>query len=102
MIGPARKWKERQKQLAERKPRARIDRCEVAQDEKGRYMVVVEGFGLVPAVSPPQITVGGVPLEEIRYEKGGRRLSGVLREPPRDGRVVVDLGYAQATGEAER
>ena len=86
--------------MAGRAPRVRIDRCQVIEGEKGYYDVVIEGFGLRPAITPPRIVVGGVPLEGVRFEEGGRRATGVLREQPRDYQVTVDLGYARAEGEA--
>ena len=100
MIGPARKWRERQKLLASRKPQVRVDRCVVTEVEKGNYDVVIEGFGLRPAITPPHITVGGVPLEQAKFEQGGRRVTAVLRNRPKDDQFIVDLGYARAEGHA--
>jgi hypothetical protein len=100
MIGPARKWDERRKLLASRKPQVRVDRCVVTENEKGYRDVVIEGFGLLPAVTPPLITVGGVTVELARFEQGGRRVTGIVRVRPSDGRVIVDLGYARAEGYA--
>jgi hypothetical protein len=99
VIGPARKWEERRQQLAARKPHVRVDRCVLTDGEKGTYQVTIEGFGLLPAITPPRITVGGVPLEQVRVEHGGRRLTGVLSTQPRGTEVIVDLGYARADGE---
>jgi hypothetical protein len=101
MTGPARKWEERQKLLASREPRVRVDRCVVKEGKKRSYDVVIEGFGLLPAITPPHITVGGVALEQARFEQGGRRVTGVLRDPPKDDQVIVDLGYARAEGHME-
>jgi hypothetical protein len=100
MTGPARKWEERRKLLASRKPRVRVDRCVVTEREKGHYDVMIEGFGLLPAITPPRIAVGGVLLEQAMFEKGGRRVTGVLRDRPKNDQVIVDLGYAHAEGYA--
>jgi hypothetical protein len=98
MIGIARKWLDRQKALAARAPRVRIDAVTMAAADKGEYGVVIEGFGLRPAVTPPTITIGGVRVEELKFEAGGRRATGVLRSPPSGDDVLVDLGHARATG----
>lgn len=98
MIGPARKWEERRKLLASRKPQVRVDRCIVVESEKGYRDVVIEGFGLLPAISPPHVTVGGAALEFAKFEQGGRRVTGIVRDRPKDDQVIVDLGYARAEG----
>ncbi len=98
MIGLARKWHERLKLLASCQPQVRIDRAAVTQVQKGQYDVVIEGFGLRPAITPPAITVGGAPVEQLKFESGGCRVTGVLRTRPVDDRIIVDLGYARATG----
>ena len=101
MINRARKWQERQKLLAARAPRVRVDRCTVTERGDGyHYEVVIEGFGLRPAISPPLVTVGGVTLERPRFEPGGRRVTGQLPGRPRDGYVVIDLRYARWEGRA--
>lgn len=102
MIGPARKWIERRDLLAARRPQVRVDRWVIAEGEEGYYDVVIEGVGLLPAITPPHITVGGVTLENATFEQGGRRVTGVLRELPKAERVVVDLGYMRTEGYAEK
>jgi len=99
--GPAKKWEERRQLLASRKPRVRVDRCRMERAAAGGYHVVIEGFGLQPAFSPPQIAVGGVPLEGATFATDGRRVTGILRESPEGRQVVVDLGYAIAEGTAD-
>lgn len=101
MTDSAREWKKRQELLAERKPQVRVDRSMVSEGEKGYYDVVIEGVGLLPAITPPHIVVGGVTLEQAKYERGGRQVTGVLRAPPEDDKVVVDLGYVSAEGRLE-
>jgi hypothetical protein len=100
MIGLARKWKELRELLAAYQPQVRIDRAAVTQAQNGQYDVVIEGFGLRPSVTPPAITVGGAPVEQLKFESGGRRVTGVLRARPVDDHVIVDLGYARAIGRA--
>lgn len=94
MIGPASRWVERNKLAAERRPRVRVDRCVVTKSVEGSFEVTIDGFALMPAIVPPMVTVGGVPLERMEFELGGRRITGVLPEEPESRRVVVDLGYA--------
>jgi hypothetical protein len=101
MIGLARKWEERRKLLASRKSQVRVDRCVVTQGEKGYRDVVIEGFGLLPAATPPHITVGGVTLELAKFELGGRRVTGVVRDRPKNDEVIVELGYARFEGSAK-
>ena len=98
MTGPARKWEERRKLLASRKPHVRVDRCVVTASDKGDFEVVIEGFGLLPAITPPRITLGGKTLQRTKFELGGRRVTGIVRERPVNNRLVVDLGYARAEG----
>ena len=98
MMGPAREWEERRQRVAARRPRVRVDRCLVRAGAEGTFEVVIEGFGLVPAFSPPHITIGGVLLERMRVEQGGRRLTGTLAARPRGTAVEVDLGYIRTVG----
>lgn len=97
-MGPAREWEERRQRVAARRPQARVDRCVVRAGAEGTFDVVIDGFGLVPAISPPHITIGGVLLERPRVEQGGRRLTGMLTERPRSTEVEVDLGYVRTAG----
>lgn len=98
MIGPARRWRERHRVLQSRRPMTRLDRCVATEEAAGVYRVVIDGFALMPAVVPPRIVVGGVPLEDVHFEVGARRITGVLRDRPRDEHVLLDLGYARAEG----
>ena len=100
MTGPARKWEVRRRLLASRGPTVRLDRAVVRTGRNGTYEVTIEGFGLRPAISPPHITVGDVPLEEASFSKDGRTVTGVLRDRPKNQHVAVDLGYAVAQGDA--
>jgi hypothetical protein len=102
MTRRARKWEERRKLAASRTPQVRIDRAIVKKGGEGQYgfEVAIEGFGLLPAVSPPQVTVGGVLVAQPKFATDGRSVAGVLRERPENPQVVVDLGYARAEGTA--
>jgi hypothetical protein len=64
----------------------------------GRYDVVIEGFGLTPAVSPPWVAVGGLRLEHASFARDGRRITGTLRDRPANHAVIVDLVFARAEG----
>ena len=101
MLRPARRWQERRELVSARQPVARIDDCVVTPDDTDGYVAFIEGSGLQPGIVPPSITVGGEPLHDAVFEPGGRRVSGTLRERPRQPRVVIDLGYARAEGTVE-
>lgn len=78
-------------------PIVRIDRCVVEPGAKGTYRVVIEGFNLHGSISPPRVTVGGVPLVNIQFQADGQKLTGTLAAKPRSKKVVVDYGFARAT-----
>jgi hypothetical protein len=102
MTRRARNWEERRKLAASRRPHVRIDRAIVRKGGKGQYgfELVIEGFGLLPAISPPQVTVGGILVAQPTFATDGRSVTGALRERPANPQVVVDLGYARAEGTA--
>ena len=92
-------WKETQKKIAARAPMVRLDRCHVkpASNKKRRsYDATIEGYNLHQAISPPRVTVGGVMLEDIRFQDDGTAIRGTLSKRPRDHTVVVDYGFARA------
>jgi len=90
-------WQERQRRLAEAKPRVRLDGLHVESLGPARgYAAVIEGFNLHMAIAPPRVTVGGVLLERMQFQRDGRVIRGVLPRKPRGGRVVVDYGFARA------
>jgi hypothetical protein len=97
-----RNWEERRRLAASRKPQVRIDRAIVKESAQEQYVfeVVIEGFGLLPALVPPEVTVGGVLVQPPTFAANGRSVVGVLRERPPNLHVVVDLGYARAEGTA--
>jgi hypothetical protein len=39
-------------------------------------------------------------MEQAKFEQGGRRVTAVLRNRPKDDQIIVDLGYARAKGHA--
>ena len=86
--------------LESRKPKVRVDAVVVRRRTKGEFDVVIQGSGFLPAAIPPEVTVGGVPLEEIEFAADGRTLTGVLRSEPKNQLVAVDLGYASAEADA--
>ncbi|WP_427017621.1 hypothetical protein ACQCSX_03105 [Pseudarthrobacter sp. P1] len=77
----------------------RVDRATVsASSTRGVYDVAITGVNLHMAVVPPRILVGGVPLQQLSFEPGGGRITGVLKHRPEGGSVSVDYGFA--SGEA--
>lgn len=90
-------WYEKHRRAAQRKAWIRLDRVRVEPLGPGRgYAVVIEGVNLYPVISPPHVTVGGVLLERLEFQKDGRTLRGVLPRKPPSHRVVVDYGFARA------
>jgi hypothetical protein len=91
------RWQARQKRAAERKPWIRLDRYYMKpQTGKDTYEVVIEGFHLASAVSPPRITLGGVPVRGLKFKPDGRAVWGILSKEPANDVLVVDYGYARA------
>src|SRR5262249_43735626 len=90
----AERWIELQRQAAGAPARLRDDNARVRR-EKGEYAVLVKGFGLHNALSPPSLTVGGVPAEDLRFQPDGLALHGVLRLMPTDERTVLEYGFTR-------
>lgn len=97
MLKREREWLEMQQRAAQNRVVVRLDSASVEPVEEGRgFRVVIEGFNLHPRIAPPLVTVGGVRLEQIQYQRDGRRIEGVLKERPDNGPVTIDYGYAEA------
>jgi hypothetical protein len=95
-------WRERQKRIAARSPQVRIDRCTIrALDRAEGYEVIIDGFNLHQAISPPRVTVGGVPADSLGFARDGKQLRVRLKRKPAGDRVEVDYGFARAEGRAE-
>lgn len=94
-------WRERQKRIAARRPQVRIDRCTIQALDRGEgYAAIIEGFNLRQAISPPRVTVGGVPADSLSYARDGKQLRVLLKQKPDGDRVEVDYGFARAEGRA--
>jgi hypothetical protein len=89
-------WTAEHKEALERKVRVRIDSYHVEERPDGGFEVLIEGFGLYGVIVPPKVTVGEIPMEQLRFEKDGRAIRGVLRNKPAKPGVVVDYGFARA------
>jgi hypothetical protein len=87
--------------MAGRKPGIRIDDVTIREmpEYRGCYQVRISGHNLRMAISPPRIEVGGVPLEDLTFDKDGRAVSGTLACKPESERVVVDYGFAREQSE---
>ncbi|HPG21918.1 MAG TPA: hypothetical protein PLH75_03915 [Amaricoccus sp.] len=101
MTNAGERWKQRQKMLEGRTGRFRVDACRILRAEDG-YRLVCTGMGMIPAISPPRITVGGLPVREVQFLDRGRRIEAVLPEPPRDSTVLLDFVQGVAKVEAAR
>jgi hypothetical protein len=81
----------------------RIDKATASPaSTRGVYDLVITGVNLHMAVVPPRILVGGVPLQQLSFEPGGERITGVLMGTPEDGSVSVDYGFASAAATLHR
>ena len=97
MLKREREWRDMQASAIENRYSIRIDAATIEpQENKDGYRVVIEGFNLYPRISPPLVTVGGVMLEQIKYEPNGRSINGRLKEKPDNGTVKVNYGFASA------
>lgn len=93
----SKQWRKKHQQWEERKPKIRLIGLEVEFLGPGQgYAVVIEGFNLYGAISPPKVTVGGIPLEHPEFYPNGRFIRGKLSRKPQSDRVVVDYGFARA------
>jgi hypothetical protein len=97
MLRRAQAWVERQKQMASRRPRIRLDSCTLEPLPKGTgYAVVIDGFNLYQAISPPLVTVGGERVEPVNFRRDGKQIRGLLRKKPDGEHVQVNYGFARA------
>jgi hypothetical protein len=90
------KWIAEHKQALERKALVRIDSYHVEKRPDGTVDVRIEGFALYGVIVPPKVTVGGLPVGQLKFEKDGRAIRGVLPEKPAKPGVVVDYGFTRA------
>jgi hypothetical protein len=85
-----------------RKPWIRVDKAQIVEDPStsGGYRVQIYGHNLKMAISPPRITVAGVPLENLSFESGGKTITGTLSRKPESDEVIVDYGFARGETKA--
>lgn len=96
-------WRRRQKELAAKQPALAVDSGTVTIGGPPLgHEVEVTGRDLHPALSPPEVTVGGVEVTDLQFSADGTSLRGRLRTPPPDARFVIDYGFARAEATLER
>lgn len=80
-----------------RGPWIRVDNARIQEDSdrRGEYNVVITGLNLKMAISPPQLIVGDIELENVTFHKHGEEIHGILRKPPKNDVVIVDYGFAR-------
>ena len=85
-----------------RKPWIRVDEAQIVEDPRspGAYRVQISGHNLKMAISPPRITVAGIPLENQSFEPGGKTITGTLSRKPGSDEVIVDYGFARGETKA--
>ena len=91
--------------LEGRRPWIRVDDARITEAKggpQGRWDVTISGHNLKMAVSPPRITVGGVPLMRPVFEPSGKLITGTLTEEPATDEVVVDYGFATGATKVTR
>ena len=80
----------------DREPWIRLDDVYVSErEDDDAYEVVIEGVNFRGTISPPRVTVGGLPLEDQSFASDGRSIRGTLPEEPDSLHVVVDYGFAR-------
>jgi hypothetical protein len=96
-------WLEIHKRAAKKKPWIRLDRFAI-KSRRGEigYDVVIAGFNLRSGAIPPLITVGGITVERLKFERAGRVIRGFLPAAPPNEHLVVDFRIVRAeiTGQA--
>jgi hypothetical protein len=82
--------------LEGRRPWIRLDAARIEEDTEhpGYYRVTISGHNLKMAISPPRILVGGVELTDVRFDPGGKQITGTLAKKPESDEVTVDYGFA--------
>lgn len=83
--------------LEGRRPWIRLDEAQIEEDPErsGQYRVTISGHNLKMAISPPRISVGGVELENLSFDPGGKHITGTLPKKPESDEVTVDYGFAK-------
>lgn len=88
--------------LEGRRPWIRLDDAQIVEDRErsGEFQVTISGHNLKMAISPPRVSVGGIELEHLSFEPGGKQITGVLRNKPGSDEVIVDYGFASGAATA--
>jgi hypothetical protein len=90
-------WVRRQREMAARRPELAVDRGTLTVGPSPlRYRVAVEGRGLHLALSPPRVTVGGIPVTDLEGTRDGTSLRGRVAHSPPNATFVIDYGFANA------
>ena len=97
-------WTRHQKEIADRKPSLAVDggTLTVAGFLPRRYTVEVEGRSLLPALSPPEVKVGGVVVTDLEFAADGRSLRGKLPTTPPTDDFLIDYRFASAGATLQR
>jgi hypothetical protein len=84
-----------------RRPWIRVDGASITRrDDKDQpYQVRIIGHNLFGSIVQPIITVGALPLENVRFVGDGKAIEGTLSREPGGGRVVVDYDVTRSETE---
>jgi hypothetical protein len=86
-----------QKLAMDARPRIHVRSVHV-EEAAGRngYAVRIDGDNLHEAIAPPQISVGGEIVGDLKFSGDGGSISGTVPKKPRSRHTVVDYGFAKA------
>ena len=84
-----------------RRPWIRLDGASITRrDDKDRpYRVRIVGHNLFGSIVQPIITVGALPLENVRFVSDGKVIEGTLSREPEGSGVVVDYDVTRSETE---
>jgi len=95
------RWIDDRKRAAQARPRIRIDSLELTTHPDGRgYLVVLKGYGLYRAITPPSLTVGGAHVQELQFQADGLLLRGVTPSKPATMHAILDYGFTRVESNA--
>lgn len=85
---------ERTANRADRRPSIRLDDVQITERvSEDDYEVRIQGFNLRSEIVPPQVTVGGTPLQDVAVGSDGHQITGSLPRQPENRQVVVEYGF---------
>ena len=95
----AERWRALRERAEAAAPRVTVDGGRVRKRWLRRgWAVTVRGANLRLAIVPPDVTVGGQRVRDLRARRDGRLLRGVIDARPHGDHIVVDYGFMRGDG----